>query len=488
MYSNAAVLILVVLSGGSILYDGWRLCDESGTEEAKETALVHKSPSSVFQMGKSAIDMIIEILVGLSRVICNAYSSFVDKFRSLVRGNASPTPPLSTTEKIKKKAADVTSYLKKTSTRQDLKSEFQQGLDHIWLKTTELKDLVFEMLKDNEIISVLWTMMTGEDYIIFYAGVVVPLILPQLHPFLGQLFWTLIACLQYLSGVTNSKLQRHLGWVRSEKEEEGAGGRVETAESEASVSAATLDGLSDESLRNIWNPLKETITSAVSESVAPGSYLHVAAPAKSAPEVNAENRRLPQIDAIFRNSSSETECERREKKREESRQHTRRSKMQPFGVHDIRRVAPPIDATLKVRHAIEEVERRRQIKITEAKYLDEDDDFADFQFDVEECTMPYEGVELEEVAVAAGEYRDVVENIGKTSPNGNQATCGLGDAKDTKEDKDLVATLHAQKENRNPISCDEERRERVKSRLRGVQAELQELQALSEIMTNEDLD
>ena len=57
MYSNAAVLILVVLSGGSILYDGWRLCDESGTEEAKETALVHKSPSSVFQMGKSAIDM-----------------------------------------------------------------------------------------------------------------------------------------------------------------------------------------------------------------------------------------------------------------------------------------------------------------------------------------------------------------------------------------------------------------------------------------------
>jgi len=517
MHANIVTIVFtMLLSGGSILHQVWNL--EGENEIKGGTAVKPKHPSNLSLAGKSAIEMIIEILKGLSKAIINAYSNFVDGFKSLFNVKEKTSPP-STTAKIKKKVETVSSFFAETSGKKtdrshwsDLKSEVNRAVDIILDKTTELIDFVSQ-LKENEIISILWTMMTGQDYIVFYAGVVVPMIFPQVYPLMGVLFWTLVACLQYLVGYKNTQLQKHLGWKQTEAPEADESNR-ESGENEAEGLAsheipAEQGVVEDNAIGTVEETIEEAPQSPDDEEtideapqspddeetieeapqspddveIPPTPFLHVAAPAKSVPTVNPDEQQQ-QSDAIWRNCNSETECKGRENTRADGRHPTRRERV-GLHVHDIRRVAPPIDATQAVRHAIEEVELRRQAKLAAASLLDEDESY-DFPYEV-----------AGDSKVDDPETEDFMEELSRSTEEDKENRKmvvepwkgELGDAAAVVGGESKRAEKDTAGENSFERKIDgEEQRERVKSKIRSVQAELHELKVLSESVNTEDLD
>ena len=165
----------------------------------------------------------------------------------------------------------------------------------------------------------------------FYAGVVVPMIFPQVYPLMGVLFWTLVACLQYLVGYKNTQLQKHLGWKQTEAPEADESNR-ESGENEAEGLAsheipAEQGVVEDNAIETVEETIEEAPQSPDDEEtieeapqspddveIPPTPFLHVAAPAKSVPTVNPDEQQQ-QSDAIWRNCNSETECKGRENTR-----------------------------------------------------------------------------------------------------------------------------------------------------------------------------
>lgn len=463
-----------------------------------KTEMMTKQSSKPFKFtGKSAIEMIIEILIGLTKAITTAFSNVVDRFNAFFRREK---PALPSTAKTKEKAELAPSYFSEKSNKKTLKldawsrfmAELEDGMEIVWAKTVESKDFVFEALRENEIISILWTMLTCEDYIVFWAGVILPMIFPTLSPFLGVMFWTVIGYLQLLCGLRNSQLQRHLGWTEIEGDEGMS--EPETVEF-AGVPEETL-AVSDEPERNTEETVEAvTPTKDAIDLPLTTPFLHAAAPTRSAPTVNAEKQeqQQPRLDAIWRNCNSETECKQKENKPDEGaqRRSTRRGKLvlqrplQLFGVHDIRRVAPPIDSTQAVRHAIEEVERRRKAKLAAAKLLDEDE-FDKFNFDAEDNWRADNPIAelIDEPSLIEGPTQL------KSDRKDKSLKCeDVGDGETRAAETTLVEDVDSYPKDgerkKRELDVDEEQRERIKFRIRGVEAELHELKALAD---GQDLD
>ena len=143
------------------------------------------------------------------------------------------------------------------------------------------------------------------------------MIFPQVYPLLGVVFWTIVACLQFVCGYKNTTLQQNLGWKRADREEQVD--EQEMAESEA---AGSVGGdIPAEALEiEVQDDAEETLTvekappTSDAVEIPPTPFLHVAAPAKSVPTVNTGEQQKHQDDAIWRNCNSETECKRREER------------------------------------------------------------------------------------------------------------------------------------------------------------------------------
>jgi len=430
MYQKSIFCFVVwALGGSSLFYQGWNFFDPSVT--TGNTAVELKTESALAcELGKSTIEILIEVAAKLRKMIWSSYESFKLKF--MPKGKAE-TPP-------------------STASAADLK----RGWNDIVASTTKLKD-------DNEILGLIWSVITEGDYLVFIAGVVLPVLLPSFWPAMGHLFWCLVGLAQLALGFRDSKLHRHLGWVKEEEtsEEEEEERAVEASEPAPAIASTP--------------PKDETNPSENSSS--PG--FHAAAPAKSFPAFDSQQQQQP--EAIWRNCSSDTKCRQEAGKVENRRNVTRREKLglPPFSVHDIRRVAPPIDATASVRKVIEEVERRRQEKADAARLLDEEHDLRYFDYDGQNDDQ----VRLPTVDDDRNNLRNGFDEVGGDAA-ANQPTTkaentaewlqtGTNDV-EKKEDGDATAYV---------TSNVDWRRENVKNRIGEVKAELQALSALVESRT-----
>jgi len=460
MYQKSIFCFVVwALGGSSLFYQGWNFFDPSVT--TGNTAVELKTESALAcELSKSTIEILIEVATKLRKMIWSSYESLKLKFMpkgkvetppstASVAENPAPTP--------RPFEASTPPTQSETDPISNLQADLRRSWNEIVASTTKLKD-------DNEILGLIWSVMTEADYLVFIAGVVLPVLLPSFWPALGQLFWCLVGLAQLALGFRNSKLQRHLGWVKEEEtleEEEEEERAVETSEVAPAI-ASTL-------------PKDETNPSEDSSS--PG--VHAAAPAKSFPAFDPQQQQQP--EAIWRNCSSDTKCRREAGKVENRRNVTRREKLglPPFSVHDIRRVAPPIDATASVRKVIEEVERRRQEKADAARLLDEEQDLRYFDYDGQNDDQ----VRLPTVDDDRNNLRNGFDEVGGDAAANQQTTKGEITAEwlqtgtnDVEKKEDGDATSY--------VTCDVDwRRENVKNRIGEVKAELQALSALVESRT-----
>jgi len=426
MYQKSIFCFIVwTLGGSSVFYQGWNFFDPSAT--TGNTAVELKTESALAcEMGKSAIETLIEVATKLGKMIWSSYESLKLKF--MAKGK--PETPASTPS-----VADL-----------------RRGWNEIVASTTKLKD-------NNEILGLIWSVMTEGDYLVFIAGVVLPVVLPSFWPAMGQLFWCLVGLAQLALGFRNSKLHRHLGWVKEEEtlEEE------EERAVDASDAAPPIES----------TPPVEYEANRSEDSSSPG--VHVAAPAKSFPAFDPQQQQQP--EAIWRNCSSDTKCRREAV--ENRRNVTRREKLglPPFSVHDIRRVAPPIDATASVRKVIEEVERRRQEKVDAARLLDEDQDLHYFDYDGQNddlVLLPTSDDDRTNLRDGLCELGGDAEANQQTTKAESAVEWSQAGTNENKDDGDAAAY----------VTCDvDSRRENVKNRIRGVKAELQALSALVESRT-----
>jgi len=460
MYQKSIFCFVVwALGGSSLFYQGWNFFDPSVT--TGNTAVELKTESALAcELGKSTIEILIEVAAKLRKMIWSSYESFKLKF--MPKGKAE-TPP-STASAAENPAPTPRPFEASTLPKQsetdplsNLQADLKRGWNDIVASTTKLKD-------DNEILGLIWSVITEGDYLVFIAGVVLPVLLPSFWPAMGHLFWCLVGLAQLALGFRYSKLHRHLGWVKEEEtsEEEEEEERAVEASEPAPAIASTP-------------PKDETNPSENSSS--PG--FHAAAPAKSFPAFDSQQQQQP--EAIWRNCSSDTKCRQEAGKVENRRNITRREKLglPPFSVHDIRRVAPPIDATASVRKVIEEVERRRQEKADAARLLDEEHDLLYFDYDGQNDDQ----VRLPTVDDDRNNLRYGFDEVGGDAAANQPTTKAENTAEwlqtgkndvEKKEDGDATAYV---------TSNVDWRRENVKNRIGEVKAELQALSALVESRT-----
>jgi len=468
MLAKFSVMIVVwMLGGGSIIYDGWEIWGKPPM--TSQTGMAPMSDARMTRYdGKSTLDILIEFLIQMRKMISTAFSGLVSK---LTGRSAAPPPEPSKMEKLR-------SYIRPSS-RASLPTEdtfwdaalmeLNRGWSDVKQEALRLRDSIMEVVHNNEFLSVTWTLFTAwEDYTVFFLGVVMPVVMPHMWPRLGNYFWSLIALLQWMMGKKDSKLANHLGWndrietnstkTTTTKVETG-GGHSEVVEA-ASVEAQEVpkDASKEETETPSKVPAEVTTTTTTF-------------PAKSSPAINEAKKH--RIDAVWRNCNSETTCQEKVDSRKNI---TRREKLglPSYNIHDIRRVAPPIDPRTTVRSAIEEVERKRQAKVAAALQRDEGETLFD-EYEMEEEDP--ELIRLIDERLGDLPHDDVIGDA--TTPNLAPAVLTSKKGPEVGVSEPLEDGDAAMRS-----SVDVElRRDSVKHRIQGVKAELLALSDLVESTT-----
>ena len=128
--------------------------------------------------------------------------------------------------------------------------------------------------------------------------------LPQLWPWLGQLFWSLTALLQIGFGVKDSKLARHLGWQTDDSE--AASDVVnDDATDDAATIVAAIVGASTEAPSTAAVVVEEEMSVEAFET----RVQKATAPTKSSPAIGECGEKMTRIEAIWRNCNSDTKCQ-----------------------------------------------------------------------------------------------------------------------------------------------------------------------------------
>jgi len=233
-----------------------------------------------------------------------------------------------------------------------------------------------------------------QRHAVFLAGVVIPFFAPGMWPWFGRLFWSLVAVLQFACGVKKSKLAQHLGmkWAAGDAvtTTTASGGAImnstRTLHGETGILASNV--VDDEAgmVNGFSTPTEEideipqitpprttheeerssenestcsTTTTTSTATTVVEVVASAAAAAKSLPIIEGHP-----VEAAQRSCNSETVCKDGAvvKKRDGMERIASRPRRLGLKINDIRRLAPPRDATASIRGAILEVEQRRRAK------------------------------------------------------------------------------------------------------------------------------
>lgn len=367
---------------------------------------------------------------------------------------------------------------------------------------SQFKDIVKESFEKNEILSLVWTIVTDQEYAIFLVGAILPVFLPHFlksthfHRLLEWINPRIAANLASAFRMKNAEAEDRTaatgdaGDISGDNAADDPGNNTSEARDNAADASNNADDVENfaDAVDNAADDPGDNQSEACDNAAEAGNntdavdnaadvsssmtidgtlepspptlpFLDTTTHARSAPTLHDPHN--DNVETIWRNCNSEVlrnEDDDDDVARDGDWRHATRTRkdrqgagIPTYGINDLRRAAPPPHARRIARSAVEEVERRRREKIESARLLDEE------------------------------EFSDVKDHMMKNGVGDTEATLPktivrqsdhYGSSSEQRDDGDTTTNMNSTNE--------ESQREPLNERVRGVQAELQELLALVE--------
>jgi len=466
------------------------------------TAMELKTEAALaVKFGETALDFLFRVASQFRQMFSSVLTSFFTTI-GLVKDAEKSQEPISSSKRVREESNQQTKNAYKSQHTHDagsakpfddssdggrrqgtipnLWSNLMEELQRSWSDAKDIvaqfKQVVKESFEKNEILSLVWTVVTDREYTFFLVGAILPVFLPHLlkrSHFHQLLEWinprfaaTLISVLRRKNAEAEDTTADtgdagDISGDNAADDPGDAGDNPSEARDNAANAADASNNAADAA--DAADVSSSMTTDGTLDPSPPLPFLDTTTHARSAPSLHDPHH--DNVDTIWRNCNSEVlrnddvargDVARGDVARDEDwRQAARTRKDRPgiptFGINDLRRAAPPPHARRLARSAVEEVERRRREKIESARLLDEE------EFSDAKDQMTNNGVGDPE-ATLPKTFEGQSDHYGSSSEN--------------RDDGDTTTYMNSTNE--------ESQREPLNERVRGVLAELQELSALVE--------